>query len=238
MWFTFALISAFLGAIDIILNKKCLEKVSPALLSLALYSLTLPILILLVLNSGLPTINQFFYYGVLGSAVTFTIAKIITYDSFKQNQLSKIFPLTAFSGIFTYIFGLLLLSETIRLIPIIGLFSVIIGSYLLNIDQAKEGLLKPFRLIFTNKLSILFLFAVLLASLTAVFDKIEVKNTDPYNPLFTIFIEQLIMSFILFFYLRKKENHTWYRQLKNNLFLLFINSALFLIVALLVFYAF
>ena len=127
MWFWLAFGSAVLGAIDVILNKHSLNKVSAAVLTWSLFALNLPILIVIVLIEGLPSINQLFFLGVAGSSLTFVFAKTITNQTLKENLLSKVFPLTAFNGLFTYIFALIFLSESIRFIPVLGLFSIILG---------------------------------------------------------------------------------------------------------------
>lgn len=238
MWFWLAFGSAVLGAVDIILNKYCLNKVSAAVLSWSLFALSLPPLAYLALKDGIPNLNQVFIGGVIGSALTYVFAKTLSSHTIKHNLVSKILPLTAFSGIFTYIFGLILLFESIRLIPVLGLISVILGSYILNADQAKEDFLKPLKILFTTKTSIIFLVAVLLGSLTAVFDKLALVNTSPVSPSFTFFVEQSIMSVMLTFYLFHREKTTWTSQIKNNFGILFLNSIVFLIVGFLVFYAY
>lgn len=238
MWFWLAFGSAVLGSVDVILNKQCLNKVSAAVLTWSLFALTLPIIAYLALKGGAPNFNVIFFAAVAGSSLTFVFAKTITNETLKQNSVSKVFPLTAFSGVFTYIFGLLLLSETIRPIPLIGLFSVVFGSYILNADQAREDLLRPFKLLFLTRASVLFLIAIMLGSLTAVFDKLGVINTNPTNPAFMIFVEQAVMSALLFGYMARKESNTWVVQLKDNFRILILNSLVFLVVTLLVFNAY
>jgi len=238
MWFLFAFASAVLGAIDVILNKQSLKKVSASVLTWSLFALSLPFIAFLALKDGVPALNLIFSVGVLGSSLFFVFSKTITNYTIKQNLLSKVFPLTAFSGVFTYIFGLLLLSESIRIIPLLGVLSVIIGSYILNLDQAKEGFLKPIKLLFATKGSVFFLIAILLGSITAIFDKLAMTNTLPESPAFTILMEQVIMSVMLTVYLMRKEKTTWFKQLRGSFGILFLNSIVFLIVTLFVFYAY
>lgn len=238
MWFWLALGSAVFGAVDVILNKYLLNKVSAGVLSWSLFTLTIPFLLYFVLKEGVPNTNQIFLIGALGSSFTYVFSKTIINHTLKYNIVSKILPITAFSGIFTYIFGLILLSETIRLIPVLGLFSVIFGSYILNADQAKEDLLKPFKILFATRTSIFLLIALLLGSITAIFDKLALNNTTPQSPAFIFLVEQIIMSAMLTPYLFYKENKTWSKELKNNFSILFVNSILFVITGFFVFYAY
>lgn len=132
MWFWLAFASAFFGAADVILNKKVLHKVSPALSAWSLFALSIPPLIFLSLREGMPALNLIFFLSVFASSLVFVFARTIFNDALKQNLISKILPLTAFSGIFTYIFGLMFLSESIRPIPLFGLLSIVFGILFLN----------------------------------------------------------------------------------------------------------
>lgn len=238
MWFWLALASSILGAIEVILSKRILHKVSSSVLAWSTFTLSIPPLFVLALKDGIPTLNLIFYIGVFGSSLAFVFAKTIGNRSLKQNLISKIMPLAAFSGVFTYIFGLILLSESIRLIPVLGLISVVLGSYILNVDQAKEDFLKPFKIVFATKTSVFFLIAVMLGSLTAVLDKLGLNNTTPKSPVFILLIEQIIMSLMLMPYLLRNKSKTWINEIKNNFIGLFIISIVFLITGLVVFYAY
>lgn len=238
MWFWLSLASALFGALEIIINKHALNRVSAAVLSWALLTLSTPLLIPFLIKEGIPSVNQLFFVGICGSAITYVFSKTMINTALKENLISKILPLTAFSGVFTYLFGLLFLSESIRFIPVLGLLSVVFGSYILNADQAKEDVLRPFKLLVRDKASILFLVAILLGSLTAVFDKFGMNNTTPVSPAFTIFVEQSVMSVMLTMYLFSTQKHTWMKEVKDNFLVLFISGIIFVAVSLLIFYAY
>ncbi len=238
MWFWFAFGSAILGAFDVILNKKLLHRVSAAVLTWSLFALTLPIVLAIVLFSGIPSLNKLFFIGVFGSAFSFVFAKTIINETLKQNLVSKVFPLTAFAGFFTYIFGLVLLSETLRPIPVLGLSTIVVGSYFLNLDMAKESFLAPFKILFTTKSSLIYIFAIMLGSITSVFDKMGITNSQPNSPVIVMLFEQTTMSFLLLLFLIKRQKDTWFVEIKNNFRLLALNSLLFLAVSFLVFYSF
>lgn len=238
MWFWLALGSAILGAVDIILNKKLVHKVSPALLSWALFTLTLPIMIPFAAISGIPTVNLFFLVGILGSSLTFVFAKTLFNGALKNNIVSQILPLTAFGGLFSYIFGLILLSESLRLIPVLGLIAIVAGAYILNADQAREDIFRPFKLLFNTKGALLLLISIMLGSLAVILDKMGVINTFPKNPIFVIICEQVIQSAFMTAYLIKKEGKTWIPPLKQNFIFLSVNSLIYLAISFLIFFAY
>jgi uncharacterized membrane protein len=238
MWFWLVFFSSILGAVDVILSKKVLHRVSAAVLAFCLFALTIPILIYTSWLEGIPALNSFFFIGAIGSSLVFVFSKTITNQTLKQNLISKILPLTAFTGFFTYIFGLLFLSETIRTIPLIGLLSIIAGAYILNADQAREDLLKPLKLLFLRKESLIYLFAIMLGSLTVILDKWALINTIPNSPSFTLLVEQIIMSILLGLYMIKIEKKTYLTEIKKNFGILFLNSLTNLGVGFLLFYAY
>src|SRR3989344_3716519 len=100
MWFWLALLSAILGAIEVILSKRILHKVSSSVLAWTTFTLSIPFLFVLSLKDGIPSLNLIFYIGVFGSSLAFVFAKTIGNRSLKQNLISKIMPLAAFSGFF------------------------------------------------------------------------------------------------------------------------------------------
>lgn len=234
MWFWLALASAVLGAIEIILAKRVLNKVNGALLAWSSFVLTLPIITVITLLQGIPSINTLFIIAVTGSSLFYVLARTIFNNALKDNLVSQILPLTAFSGVFTYVFGLVLLSETIRPLPVIGLFTVIGGSYILHVDQYKEHILRPFKLLVVSKGAFLILVSILLGSVTAVFDKLGVKNTIPENPTFVVFMDQALQSVLMTIYLVKSQSGSWIAPLKENFKMLFLISLIFLGTSLLV----
>lgn len=238
MWFWYALGSAVLGGIDITLNKQSLHKVSAAVLTWCVFTFSIPLVAFVALKSGIPSISQIFYVGIMGSSIFFVFGKTLMNVVLKDNLVSKIFPLSAFSGFFTYVFGLIILGENIRLIPLVGLASIIFGSYILNADQAREDLLRPFKLLFTSKPSMIFLLGMALSSLTTIFDKMGINNTSPTSPAFVLLCENIIMSGILGVFILTKERRTWPKDLTGNFKLLLLNAIVYAAVSLLIMYAF
>lgn len=231
MWFWFALLTAAFSGLSVILNKKALYNVSAALVSWSLFVLPIPVLLVLVIKQGLPQINTMFYIGVIGSSIIFAVSKTISLHSLKNNLLSKLFPLTAFGTFFSYLFALVILSEKISPISFIGLFMILVGAYLLNVDRAKEHILLPLKLLVTHKESFVFIIAMIFTSLTGIFDKIGVINTFPSDALFVLLVEDILMAVLLTMYIFKKEKR-WVKDLYTHFWLLVIGSFIYTFVSL------
>ncbi|KKQ02110.1 MAG: Integral membrane protein DUF6 [Candidatus Roizmanbacteria bacterium GW2011_GWA2_36_23] len=233
MWFWISLLGALFSAVSVILNKRLLKTINPIVLTWCLFTLNAPLYLYFAFKDGLPRINNLFYVGVLGSSLFFVFSKNLSLHSFKHSLLSRIYPLTAFGPFFAYILALIFLGERISVLSTIGMFIVIGGIYILNIEQAKQGLLKPFKLIFQDKHAVIYLFAIVLSSFSAFFDKLGVINTYPINASFTLFSENLIMAPLITMYLFMKK-YDWIIEVKNNFLILLIASMVYGIMCILI----
>src|SRR3989338_10640398 len=216
MWFWYALSSAVVGAVVMILSKIALKKVSASLLTWSLFALPLPFLALLSLSSRPQSIRPALFTGTFLSAVVFVFSKTLSNHSIKNNQLSKIMPLNNLGALFTFFFGLLLISETVKPLSLLGIFVTVFGTYLLNIETAREGLLQPLKILVKDKGSFIFIAAVVLSILSFIFDKIGLKGVDPENPALALLSESFFMTVFLTVYLARTEKG-WLKDLKNNL---------------------
>lgn len=215
MWFWYALSSALVGAVVTLTSKIALRRVSASLFTWSLFALPLPALAILSLWSRPQDVRPAFWTGTFLSALVFVFSKTLSSHSIKTNHLSKIMPLNNLGALFTYFFGLLLISETVRPLSLLGIFVTVLGTYLLNVETAREGFLQPLKILIKDKGSLAFIAAVVLASLSGVFDKIGLKGMAPESPGLALLAENLFMTVFLTFYLVRTEKG-WLRELKNN----------------------
>src|SRR3990167_9641140 len=144
MWFYLALATSVISAISVILNKKILRGVSPLVLIWCTLLLATPIVAFFAFKQGLPTFNSLFILGITGSVLFYTTSKIIQFRAMKIADLSAIYPLISLGPIFTLLAGFLPpLNERPGSLAILGVIVTLLGTYLLNIGNAKQGLLKP-----------------------------------------------------------------------------------------------
>lgn len=235
MWFWYGLLTAALSGVSVILNKQALKKVGAPLVSWSLFALTIPLILPIAFRSGIPTISSIVVGAIFVSSVAFVLAKTISLDSIQKSVLSHIYPLTSFNSLFTYLFGLAILSEKIKFISFMGLIVIIFGSYILKIDEAKEDVFKPFKLLFTNKASFIFLIGTVLASASGIFDKVALINLIPSNPILILLLENCVMSILLTFYMVRKDTK-WVVELKQHFWLLFGGGVVYTLLALAFFY--
>ena len=204
MWFWYALLSALVSAISVILNKKALKNINASLVSWALFAFSIPFLIYPAFKDGIPKVNNLFWIVITASVVSFAYAKTLSLKSLKGSLISEIVPLTFFAVLFQYIFGLIFLSESLKIISIIGLILIVVGGYTLKVKEAKEDFFKPFKLLTTNKNSLMYLVAMIIMPLTTIFDKIGLRNIQPVNQSFLLLMENIMTTILIGFYMTKK----------------------------------
>ena len=231
MWFWYATFSAFVSSISIILNKKGLNNINSSLVSWALFAFSIPFLIYPSFKDGFPKLNFMFWIGTFGSAILFSFAKTLALRSLKNSLMSEIVPLAFFSVLFQYIFGLIFFSEVLKTFSLIGLLLIIIGGYLLKIEEAKEDFLRPFKLLLTNKNASFYLIAMTMFVLSSVFDKFAIINMYPANQSLYLLFGNIISTVIISLYMIKKDT-VWLKDLRSNLGILFISGIVYTILSL------
>lgn len=206
MWFYIALVTSLISAISVILNKKLLKEVNPSVLTWCTLLVATPIITIYAIKEGIPTLNWLFVTGIIGSVIFYSAAAITRFRAIKASELSAIYPLVSLGPIFTMIIAFLPpLNEKPQFLAVIGVLVTLLGCYVLNVNNAKEGLAKPIKLLFENKISALMILSVILESVILIFDKFAIINTMPENSTFTLMCENIliIISFIPILYFRK-----------------------------------
>jgi len=216
MWFYIALATSLISAISIILNKRILKGVSPSVLIWCTLLLATPIVAIFAIKEGIPNLGILFFVGVIGSVIFYTISKVIQFRAMKIADLSAIYPLVSLGPIFTLLVAFLPpLNEKPGFIAIVGIFVTLFGTYVLNVSNAKESLLKPIKLLFENKASALMIISVIIDSVVVVFDKLAINNTLPKNTTFVLLIENIlvIVGLLPVLFLR---NRNFMREIFDN----------------------
>jgi len=216
MWFYIALATSVISAISVIFSKKIFKGFSPSVLTWCTLVLATPIIAVFAIKEGIPNLNALFIAGVVGSVIFYTASEIIQFRAMKIADLSAIYPLVSLGPIFTLIVAFLPpLNEKPGFIAIIGVLITLLGVYVLNVNNAKEGLLKPIKLLFENKASALMILSVVINSVVIAFDKLAINNTIPQNTTFVLLAENIlvIVGLLPILYLRNK-NFT--RQIFDN----------------------
>jgi drug/metabolite transporter (DMT)-like permease len=186
MWIAYSLISAVFAAFNILIIKKLTQRnKSPlAVMYASLIINTSTMFLLLFFMGGVPVVTTNFYIYMGISGFLDTIAFVCFYYAINISSISHIAPISAFGPVFTTFLAIFALHEIPTPMKFVGILLVVIGAYLLNIASVREGIMEPFKRLFSNKGVLLYLLANVLWGITPIFQKKAIFETTPQIPLY------------------------------------------------------
>ncbi|NIM98256.1 MAG: EamA family transporter [candidate division Zixibacteria bacterium] len=231
------LVSAFLQAALNVLIKGSGRKVafvaSANLISVVLY---LPLFLWgrnLLGEEGLP-ISLWSWIGVLACGAVGLVYYLFITKAYDNGDLSVVFPVTrSFGPIFILIFALILLSEKVSYLGLLGILVTIFGSYVIHLPSFRLSHLSlPFRAFKSRP----FLFSVGAGACTATYSLINKKNLEAVEPftLYYLIIACMTLDLVAVLLLKRKSGQIKeeFRENLKGLLLMgifgFISAALFL----------
>src|SRR2546426_943796 len=199
MYALFALVSTVLTSFLPILNKYLLRDTRPALVAWAINAASLPLLaggtllltqcrftplegdILLSCTAHLPRMDRVFVVALLASALLNWAATLFSTSALAQEDASLVSPLLTFNPAFTLLIAWLVLREIPGLVPTVGVVLLLFGAYLLEVEEARTGLLAPLRALVHRPGPMLAIAASALWGMTTVFEKLAIEHMRPQS---------------------------------------------------------
>jgi len=217
MWFYYALFVAIWSSVATFLIKNLTKKISPLPLLYATFIFIIPsTFVLLLFLGGVPkvTANFYLYMGIAGFLDA--IALVSFYLGISKSSISLVAPIGSFSPVFTTLIATFTLGEIPTPIKFVGILLVVLGAYLLNVADIKEGIMTPFKTLFSHKGVMLFLIANFLWAITPIFQKKAIFETEPQISLFASFVDMcFVFAFLSPFALKKALAS--FREVKANI---------------------
>ncbi|MCF7872526.1 DMT family transporter [Candidatus Woesearchaeota archaeon] len=176
-WFIFAILTALLTGIQSIVQKKVLFKEHAmsfsATLAVVIAFITLPFLFIVdfSLIPGIAWVVMYFT-SVLGSIAFLLIAKAV-----RHMDMSSSSPLLVIGPAFTALVAWILLGENITFQHMIGIFLLIVGSYVLEL-KPHHGLFEPVRVFIRSKYIHYIVLALILYALCASGDRFVLGSSN------------------------------------------------------------
>ena len=187
------------------LSKKTLKDFDSEVIGFSIFIFALPFLLVVLSISGIPSIGESFVYAVIASGLLNVVAILLFTKSLQLSALSLSVPMLAFTPVFLLITSPLIVGEFPSEFGLYGIFMIVGGAYLLNLDTQKFNLLSPFVSIIKEKGIFWMLCVAGIWSISANFDKIGVQNSSPIFYATTVFaFVTLILTIILI--IKSKNN--------------------------------
>ncbi len=178
-WLGLAILTAFFESLKDVFSKKSLNfldeyVVASAGMAIASVSL-LPVLAFV----GIPTLGPNFWMALAIGGSLNVVAYTLYVKAIRLADLSLMSPLSTLTPLFLLITSPLIVQEVPTIWDAVGVFLIVIGSYVLNLNASASGFFGPLRSIFRNKGTRMMVVVAFIWSITSTFDKVGVLNSSP-----------------------------------------------------------
>lgn len=178
-WAILSGIGACTNAAYFIANKKFLEKLDPNLLAASGFFCTSVFLLTLAVFNGIPVIGPRFLLAAIITTLLNVIATTLTFRALSSSDISLAVPMLSFTPLFLVGTAALFLGEFPSFIGILGILTIVVGSYILNTAEGHTRITDPFRDMVAHPGVMAMLFVAFLYAVAINFDKIVVQDSDP-----------------------------------------------------------
>jgi uncharacterized membrane protein len=141
-----------------------------------------------------------FFQSVAISGIINVVYVILYHKSISYGDVSSVIPLMSFTPLFLLLTSPLIVGEFPSYIGVFGIILIVIGSFYLNSNGFKDGILIPLKTLVKTKSSRYMLIVAFILSISASYDKIGIESSSVFQYAFFInlFITSVI-TVILFF---------------------------------------
>jgi len=198
MWVVFALIATALTSLLPICNKRLLRDMLPALVAWAINGASIPLLAagtflltqcslqdfphtVLSCTLHLPQIDSEFVAALLGAAALNWGATLLSTHALDRTDASLVTPLLTFNPAFTVLVAWIVLGETPGLREGLGIVVILLGVYLLEVQDARTRLLAPLVILGNRSGALMAILASGLWGTTTVLEKLAIEHVTPPN---------------------------------------------------------
>lgn len=195
LWFVFALLTAFFDSMKQVFSKKSLKHIDEYAAAWALRFFAVVLLLPLLLFIEIPALGDRFWVALAVSGTLNAVNTVLYMRAIKVSDLSMTIPMITFTPLFLLVTSPIMVGEFPDASGIIGIFLIVLGSYVLNIKEKSRGYLAPFRALLKQEGPRLMLIVAFIWSITANLDKIGLENS---SPMFWIIALEGFMSLLLF----------------------------------------
>lgn len=179
IWLLFAILTAFFESLKDVSSKYSLRNLDVYIVAWVANIFAVIFLIPLLLLNGIPKIETQFWIALFIGGSLNVISFTLYIRAIQIADLSLTVPLVTLTPLFMLITSPLIVQENPTVADAIGIFLIVIGSYVLNLRERKHGYFAPLKALLRNKGSRFMLMVAFIWSITSNFDKVGVVNSSP-----------------------------------------------------------
>ena len=178
-WLGLAILTAFFESLKDVFSKKSLSFLDEYLVACAGMAIAAISLLPILYIVGIPKLGPNFWLALAIGGSLNVVAYTLYVKAIRLADLSLMSPLSTLTPLFLLITSPLIVQEVPTIYDAFGVFLIVIGSYVLNLNAAADGVFGPLRSIFKNKGTRMMVMVAFIWSITSTFDKVGVKNSSP-----------------------------------------------------------
>jgi drug/metabolite transporter (DMT)-like permease len=178
-WLVLAILTAFFESLKDVFSKKSLKFLDEYLVACAGMLVAAISLLPILAVVGIPKLGPNFGMAIVIGGLLNVVAYTLYVKAIRLADLSLTSPLSTLTPLFLLITSPLIVREVPTLWDGVGVFLIVIGSYVLNLQSSANGFFAPLRSIFRNKGTRMMVVVAFIWSITSTFDKVGVMNSSP-----------------------------------------------------------
>ncbi|MCX7944889.1 MAG: DMT family transporter [Deltaproteobacteria bacterium] len=195
------------------LSKKVSSKESVYAVSMSRWLFSLPVLLVFNFNSIIiPSINIEAILWLIVVSPLELLAMILYIKAISQHDMSLVVPFLSLTPMFLLFTGYVFLGERVDSYGVIGVTLIVVGIYLMNISDPKEGITAPFKNILKNKGAIYVIIVAIIYTITSTIGK---RIVTLVGPSFMSFWYLASLTIVLFLFITIKREPV-FPALKSN----------------------
>ena len=178
-WLGLAILTAFFESLKDVFSKKSLSFLDEYLVACAGMAIAAISLLPILGIVGIPKLGPNFWLALTIGGSLNVVAYTLYVKAIRLADLSLMSPLSTLTPLFLLITSPLIVKEVPTIWDAVGVFLIVIGSYVLNLNASAAGFFGPLRSIFRNKGTRMMVMVAFIWSITSTFDKVGVMNSSP-----------------------------------------------------------
>ncbi|MEP0915885.1 DMT family transporter [Leptolyngbya sp. DQ-M1] len=179
IWLVFAILTAFFESLKDVSSKHSLRNLDAYIVAWVANIFAVIFLVPLLLLTGIPKIDPQFWIALLIGGSLNVISFALYIRALQIADLSLTVPLVTLTPLFLLVTSPLIVQESSTSADAIGILLIVVGSYVLNLRERRNGYFAPLRALFRNRGSRFMLMVAFIWSITANFDKVGVVHSSP-----------------------------------------------------------